>query len=53
MKVGDIKVGISYRWWLRPYLYCLVAACWLAGKEPDMSKVEYWLKRGIRMRVNP
>jgi hypothetical protein len=53
MKVSELKVGVNLAWWVRPYLFGLVAACWLVGKEPDMSKVQYWLKRGIRMRVNP
>ena len=53
MKVSELKVSIKLAWWLHPYISCLVVACWLTGKEPDMSKVQYWLKRGIRMRVNP
>lgn len=51
MRASELKASIKLAWWLRPYIHCLVATCWLTGKEPDMSKVQYWIRRGIRLRA--
>lgn len=44
---------IKLRWWLRLYLAAVLGMAKLTGMEPDMAKVEWWIKRGLVLRVMP
>ncbi len=44
---------IKLRWWLRLYLAAVLGIAELTGMEPDMDKVEWWIKRGLVLRVMP
>lgn len=51
MDVGTINVRISPRWWLRPYLWTLVAFCLLTRQRPDEEKLAYWIAKGLKTDV--
>jgi hypothetical protein len=40
-------------WWLQVYLFTLNALRHLLDCEPNMERVEYWLKKGMRFEFIP
>lgn len=53
MSVSQVKVNvrIRLRWWLRPYLWTLVAFCVLTKQLPDEEKLAYWITKGLKTDV--
>lgn len=47
----QIKLSVSFAWWLKPYLCVLAACCVLAGTVPDQAKLEAKIKRAMRVIV--
>lgn len=39
MASGNLKINISVRWWVRPYLRTLAAMCRLTDCHPDERAV--------------
>lgn len=48
MLLNKIYIRIQLRWWLRPYLWTLVAFCLLTRKFPDEEKLAHWIAKGIK-----
>ena len=54
----ELKVKIKYRWWFKliylPLLFKLIGFVRLhinADIDPNMDRVEYWVKKGIKLEV--
>lgn len=47
--IGSIQYRIRLAWWLRVYLQSVVLASLLTGREPDIDKVGYWIKKGLKL----
>lgn len=50
MALTTLALSVHVAWWVRPYIRSLALVCWLTGMEPDMSRVERVLSRGIGIR---
>lgn len=50
-EAAHLNVKIEFKWWFRVYLNTLASLCSMTGTEPNMERVEYWLKRGFTMRI--
>lgn len=46
-------VHIRPRWWLHSYLAGLRLICRVFGTEPNPEKVGYWVRRGLRISIEP
>lgn len=44
-----VKVEIRMRWWLHAYLGCVTGIAVLTGLEPNWERVEYWIRRGMKV----
>lgn len=42
---------VKVRWWLRPYLHSVALTSYLTGMEPDYTKVQKWINRGVKARL--
>lgn len=51
MTVNRITVEITFAWWYRPYLACLIAFATMVGREPDREKLLRVIRSAMRMRV--
>ena len=47
------RVRISFRWWLKAYLYGVTLMAYALDAEPDMEKVEAMVRRAVRVRLEP
>jgi len=44
-----IRIRVSVRWWVLPYLHALVFVAWVMGTEPDYEKLNQFIaRRGVR-----
>lgn len=50
MAQATIAVEVTFAWWLRPYLSCLVFFCVLHQSEPDWGRLHRVIARAIRVR---
>lgn len=41
-----------HRWWLKYYLAGVMLACRLTGRDPCLSRVTRWIKRGTVLEVH-
>ncbi|MFT0167497.1 hypothetical protein ACLKMY_00515 [Paraburkholderia mimosarum] len=48
---SDIKLSVTFAWWLKPYLFVLAFFCVLTRNAPDPAKLEANIKRGMRVTV--
>jgi hypothetical protein len=53
MAVRAVTITLRLTWWLRIYMSTLALLCYLTGMEPDMERVGYWIKKGIRIDATP
>lgn len=44
-----VRLQVRTRWWLRHYLAGVVLVSVLTGRTPDPAKVEWWIRRGLRV----
>ncbi|PQV50983.1 hypothetical protein [Paraburkholderia sp. BL21I4N1] len=51
MAQTQIKLSVSFAWWLNPYLRVLAICCILSGNAPDRAKLEAKIKRAMRVVV--
>ncbi|MCC8492147.1 hypothetical protein [Xanthomonas citri] len=43
----SLQLRIRVRWWLRHYLAAVALGCWLTGRQPNMERVGWWIRRGL------
>jgi hypothetical protein len=48
-----MRICIKKAWWLPLYLNGVVLVSILTNRDPDWQKVERWVKRGIRIDMEP
>lgn len=54
---NTITVNVTLKWWFKwVYLPCLVGFCYFAqllniDAEPNITKVEKWLKKGLKFKI--
>ena len=46
-----LEIRVSVRWWCRLYIFALVVLCKLFDAEPNWTRVNWWLERGMRIDV--
>lgn len=46
-----LTLKITRSWWLRYYLHGVVITCALSGREPNLSRLSYWIRRETRVKV--
>jgi hypothetical protein len=51
VRMATINVEVKMAWWLTAYVYCLAAFVALTACEPNWHRVNYWVSRGIMVRV--
>ncbi|MDR8400099.1 hypothetical protein NE850_27700 [Paraburkholderia sp. USG1] len=51
MAQTKIKLGVTFAWWLKPYLLVLTVCCVMAGTLPDEAKLLAKIKRAMRVTV--
>lgn len=49
MAEGTVTITIRLTWWLRIYLMTIALLCEITGMEPNMDRVGFWIKKGIRL----
>jgi len=49
--IACITVRVRFRWWLKMYLAGVKMFCAITGCEPDMARVEAWVRRGLVTEV--
>ena len=47
----EMKLSVTFAWWLKPYLRLLAWFCVLTGNEADLAKLEAKIKRAMRVTV--
>lgn len=47
----QIKLSVTFAWWLKPYLRVLAPCCLLSGNMPDQAKLQAKIKRAMRVVV--
>ncbi|MFM0256087.1 hypothetical protein [Paraburkholderia sediminicola] len=47
----QIKLSVTFAWWLKPYLRVLAICCILSGNVPDPAKLQAQIKRAMRVIV--
>lgn len=50
MSATVMRVEIRMAWWLFPYLNLVGALCYLFGVEPNMDRVGYWVRKGLKFK---
>lgn len=48
--MATMTIRISLAWWVAPYLRTVAFMCHLAGAEPNMERVGYWVVKGIKIK---
>jgi hypothetical protein len=51
MPQTQIRLSVTFAWWLKPYLRMLAICCVLSGNEPDPVKLQAKIKRATRVVV--
>lgn len=46
-----VTASIGWRWWVRWYLRAVVWFARVTGMEPDWQRVEWWIRRGLVVRL--
>lgn len=46
-----IEFKVSFKWWIKPYLYILGFFCELYQREPDYEKVKKILEKGTILEL--
>ena len=47
----SITVSVKLSWWLPAYIACVRFVSEMTGLEPDMDRVEVWIRRGIKLQL--
>lgn len=50
MNVAVMRIEIHVAWWLFPYLNTVRGLCFLFGVEPNMHRVDYWVRKGLTIK---
>lgn len=45
------RVRVHRAWWLRWYLAGVVMMSLATGREPDLVKVQGWIRRGLKVKL--
>lgn len=45
-----VVLVVGVRWWFRPYMRCLLLACWLSGATPKPRHLQALLQRAAFVR---
>lgn len=53
MAIQSANIKIRTAWWLPLYLKAIVWTYAITGREPDWSKVERVVVRGMRCKIEP
>lgn len=51
MSAMTSTVSIKLAWWLPAYIAGVRFMAELTGMEPDMDRVEKWIRRGIKLNI--
>lgn len=51
MAQAQVKLSVTFAWWLKPYIYALAVCAVLAGTRPDADKLAAVVKRAMRVTV--
>lgn len=46
--MGHIEIRVA--WWLFPYLNTVRALSFLLDVEPNMDRVDYWIRKGLTFK---
>ncbi|WP_174978690.1 hypothetical protein [Pandoraea terrigena] len=49
--MAQIKLRVTFAWWLKPYIFALAFCAVLAGTTPDAEKLGRVIKRAVRVSV--
>lgn len=52
MSAMTITVSIKLAWWVPAYIAGVLFMVRLTGLEPNYGRVESWLRRGVKLKVN-
>jgi hypothetical protein len=47
----QMKLVVTFAWWLKPYIRVLACCCVLAGRMPDQAKLAAKVKRATRITI--
>lgn len=47
----DVKLSVSFAWWLKPYLRVFALCAVLSGRVPDSDKLAAKIARATRVTV--
>jgi len=47
----DVKISVSFAWWLKPYMHALFICALLSNRVPDESKLAAKMRRAMRVHV--
>lgn len=50
MASNQITLKLTIAWWLRYYIFGLFVMCRLTGMGLNEQRVEYWLRKAIRVK---
>lgn len=50
MSASVMCIEIRVAWWLFPYLNTVRVLCYLLGVEPNMDRVDYWVRKGLTFK---
>jgi hypothetical protein len=51
MAQTQVKLSVTFAWWLKPYIYLLAICAVLAGATPDRDKLARVVKTATRVKV--
>ncbi|MGP5106681.1 hypothetical protein [Pseudomonas helleri] len=46
-----LTLNVRVRWWFLAYLQGVSLTSIITGLEPDPAKLEFWIKRGLKIEV--
>ncbi|MFM0330666.1 hypothetical protein [Paraburkholderia strydomiana] len=51
MAQTQVKLSVTFAWWLKPYVYMLAICAVLVGATPDRDKLARVVKSATRVKV--
>jgi hypothetical protein len=53
MAYMTLTACITYKWWVKPFMYASVICAWLIYREPDWDKIIATASKGIILKLSP
>lgn len=51
MSAVEMHIEIRVAWWLFPYLNTVRGLSCLLGLDPNMDRVDYWVRKGLKIKL--